>query len=187
MFLFLWVKIDNIYGGQPNVIPIADSPSEQQMLEIGPELRLPQPADLAGRFYSVADYHGLYSRGEATPLQVVEALLPLIRRDVEPISKYAVAWLQTDVDAVLSAARASTERWQSNKPLGILDGVPFGVKDDIDVKGFVSTMAMKVDGRKDYFQKPASSTEWPVTKLLEAGAIMVGKMNQHEIGMGMVQ
>ncbi|KAK5657025.1 hypothetical protein OQA88_3550 [Cercophora sp. LCS_1] len=168
---------------QPNVIPLAEGPSSQKMLEIGPELQLPQPENLPGRFYSVADYHGLYSRGEATPLQVVEALLPLIRRDVEPRSKYAVAWLQTDADEVLAAAKASTARWAAREPLGILDGVPFGVKDDIDVKGFVSTMAMKVDKREPYFTKPATETIWPVTKLQEAGAIMIGKMNQHEIGM----
>ena len=153
------------------------------MLEIGPELREPQPLDLAGRFYSAADYHAMYSRGETTPLQVVEALLPLIRRDVTPRSKYSVAWLQTDVEAVLAAARESTERWQNKQPLSVLDGVPFGVKDDIDVKGFVSTMAMKVDESHEYFRKPAKSTEWPVLKLMDAGGILMGKMNQHEIGM----
>lgn len=153
------------------------------MEEFTPELQLPQPGDLAGRFYSVADYHGLYSRGEATPLQVVEALLPLIRRDVSPRSKYAVAWLQTDVEAVLAAARASTERWAAKEPLGILDGVPFGVKDDIAVEGFVSTMAMKEDKREPYFSKPETETAWPVVKLIEQGAIMMGKMNQHEIGL----
>ncbi len=167
---------------QPNVIPLSDG-SPQKMLELGPELQLPQPVDLAGRFYSVADYHGLYSRGEVTPLQVVEALLPLIRRDVTPRSEYSVAWLQTDVEAVLAAARASTERWEAKEPLGILDGVPFGVKDDIEVAGFVSTMAMKVDEKEPYFTKPETETAWPVRKMIEAGAIMLGKMNQHEIGM----
>ncbi len=154
------------------------------MLELGPEIQLPQPADTPGRFSSVADYHALYSRGEATPLQVVEALLPLIRRDVVPQSKYASAWLQTDVEGVLAAARASTARWAAKEPLGILDGVPFGVKDDIDVKGFVSTMGMRVDKSEAYFNTPETTTMWPVVKLQEAGAIMMGKMNQHEIGMG---
>ncbi|KAK0657718.1 amidase signature domain-containing protein [Cercophora newfieldiana] len=167
----------------PNVIPLPESTAAQRMLEIGPELMEPEPLDLAGRFYSVADYHGMYSRGEVTPLQVVQALLPLIRRDVTPPSKYSVAWLQTDADAVLAAARASTERWKNKRPLGVLDGVPVGIKDDIDVEGFVSTMAMATDEKHDYFQKPAAATAWPVQKLLEAGAIMMGKMNQHEIGM----
>jgi Asp-tRNA(Asn)/Glu-tRNA(Gln) amidotransferase A subunit family amidase len=154
------------------------------MLPITRDLQTPQPADLPGRFHSAADYHAAYQSGAVTPLQVAEALLPLIRRDVTPQSKYAVAWTQTDVDAVLAAARASTERWKAGKPLGIMDGVPFGVKDDVSVKGFVSTMGMRVDQREGYFQKPCEVTAWPAGKLEAAGGIMMGKMNQHEVGMG---
>lgn len=165
------------------MIPLADGPDSQRMLELDDELRRPQPDDLPGRFLSVADYHALYRRGEATPLDVVEALLPLIRRDVTPRSPYSVAWLQTDVDAVLAAARASTARWAAGAPLGILDGVPFGVKDDIPVAGFVSTMAIPPQPSEPYFQTPETETAWPVLKLQDAGAILLGKMNQHEIGM----
>ncbi|KAK0734817.1 amidase signature domain-containing protein [Lasiosphaeria miniovina] len=168
---------------QPNVIPLGEGPSAQTMLELGPELGTPQPADLVGRFHSVADYHELYRSGAATPLQVAETLLPLIRRDIEPQSKYAVAWLQTNVDEVLAAAKASAERWAAGAPLGLLDGVPFGVKDDCDVRGFVSTMALRIDKSLPYFNTPATETCWPALKLQEAGGIMMGKMNQHEAGM----
>lgn len=169
---------------QPNVIALGDGSAPTGMLELDPSLQLPQPADRPGRFYSAADYHALYRSGEATPLQVVEALLPLIRRDVEPQSQYAAAWTHCYVEEVLAAARASTERWAAGKPLGILDGVPFGVKDDTEVKGYVSTMGMRPDPAEEYFSRPEEKTVWPVKKLEEAGAIMVGKMNQHEIGMG---
>ncbi|KAK4100716.1 amidase signature enzyme [Parathielavia hyrcaniae] len=170
----------------PNVIPLADpnSPTDAAgILELALNLQTPQPADLAGRFYSAADYHALYRSGAATPLQVAEALLPLVRRDVAKPSEYALAWTQTNVDAVRAAARASTERWMAGKSLGILDGVPFGVKDDVSVKGFVSTMGMRVDQEHEYFRVPCDGTAWPVVKLEDAGAIMMGKMNQHEIGM----
>ena len=166
------------------MIPLADASSPTSgMLEITSDLQTPQSADLAGRFHSAADYHALYQSGAATPLQVAEALLPLVRRDVQPQSKYAVAWTQTDADGVLAAARASTARWAAGRPLGVMDGVPFGVKDDIDVKGFVSTMGMRVDKREEYFNKPREQTAWPAEKLEEAGGIMMGKMNQHEVGM----
>ena len=72
----------------------------------------------------------------------------------------------------------------AGKPLGILDGVPFGVKDDVAVNGFVSTMGMRVDEGEAYFRQPKAETAWPVRKLEEAGGVMMGKMNQHEIGMG---
>ncbi|GAB1310019.1 N-acylethanolamine amidohydrolase [Madurella fahalii] len=168
---------------QPNVIALSDTNSPTSMLELHPSLQLPQPTDLPGRFYSIADYHDLYKSGEVTPLQVVETLLPLIRRDVQPQSKYAVAWTHCNVEEVLAAARASTERWAAGKPLGILDGVPFGVKDDLEVKGYVSTRAMKVNKAEAFFNKPEQRTIWPAKVLEDAGAIMVGKMNQQEVGM----
>lgn len=56
--------------------------------------------------------------------------------------------------------------------------MPFGVKADLEVAGYVNTMGMKVDKRFDYFNQPAEESIWPVRKLEEAGAIMVGKMNQ---------
>ncbi|KLU81364.1 hypothetical protein MAPG_00454 [Magnaporthiopsis poae ATCC 64411] len=86
-------------------------------------------------------------------------------------------------DEVLADARASTARWAAGKPLGRLDGVPFGAKCDTDVTGYVSTYGMRPDKRYAFFRKVADKTLWPVLKLKEAGAIMVGHMNMHEVGM----
>jgi len=154
------------------------------MLPFEEALITPQSSDLPGRFYSAADYHALYRSGKVTPLQVAEALLPLIQRGPNE-SKYAAAWTHCHPEEVLAAAEASTERWARGQPLSVLDGVPFGVKDDVDVEGFVSSMGMRVDeGKAEYFRKVRETTSWPVRKLIEAGAVLVGKMNQHEVGMG---
>lgn len=97
---------------------------------------------------------------------------------------YSLAWLDTHVEPLLAAARASTARYAAGTPLGPLDGVPFGVKADIAVAGYVNTMGMRADAAKHaYFAHPEPTTVWPVRKLEDAGALMVGKMNQHEIGM----
>lgn len=146
---------------------------------VGPELFPAQPTDLPGRYYSAADYHALYASGEVTPLQVAETVLSLIR----PGAKYADAWRWIKEDAVLAAAAASTERWANGQQKGLLDGVPFGVKDDVDVEGYLSTMGMKVHPGVEFFEKPAAETAWPVRQLEEEGAVMMGKMNMHEVGM----
>lgn len=96
---------------------------------------------------------------------------------------YAKAWLDINPEAVLAAARASTERYAAGTPLGVLDGVPFGVKADLPVKGYVTTMGMRADPSLSFFRDPAPETLWPVQKLEDAGAVMLGKMNQHEVGM----
>lgn len=58
--------------------------------------------------------------------------------------------------------------------------MPFGVKADLEVAGYVNTMGMTVNKSFDYFNTPAKESIWPVRKLEEVGAIMVGKMNQRE-------
>jgi Asp-tRNA(Asn)/Glu-tRNA(Gln) amidotransferase A subunit family amidase len=146
---------------------------------VNPELFPAQATDTPGRYYSAADYHALYKSGEVTPLDVAQTLLGLIRAP----SKYANAWRWVNEDAVLSSARDSTERWAAGKPKGLLDGVPFGAKDDVDVKGYVSTIGMKVDKSIPFFNKVATESEWSIVKLQEAGAILLGKLHMHEVGM----
>lgn len=96
---------------------------------------------------------------------------------------YSRAWLEVHVDDVRAAARASTARYAAGKPLGPLDGIPYGVKSDVGLKGYVSTSGMRPDPRLAFFSAVCEESEWPVRKLEEAGAVMVGQMNQHEIGM----
>jgi hypothetical protein len=144
-------------------------------------LRVP-PYDASGRFYTVADYHDAYKSGRLTPSDVVEVLLPLIRRDVPDRSPHATAFIDSQVDAVREAAEASTKRWKGGRPLGILDGVPFGAKDDLDVKGY----KRYIGSTKDYTEGREVETSWCVAKVEEAGGIMVGKLSMHELGMGMM-
>jgi hypothetical protein len=177
----------NTDQAKPNVIPLGDGTSSSSTPTIDADFFAQQPADLPGRFYSAADYHALYRSGKATPVQVAEAVLSLIQRTSSASSSensHATAWTQTDPERVRAAARASAERWAKGTPLGIMDGVPFGAKDDVDVAGFVTTLGMRVNKSEEYFKHPAEETSWAVVKLEEAGGIMMGKMNQHEIGMG---
>lgn len=116
-----------------------------------------------------------------TPLQVAKALLPLITRGQDPPAKYESAWSVTREDLVLAAAKKSTERYAAGQHLGVLDGVPIGVKDDTDVEGYISHMGRPFDPSDPFF-KPATSTIWPIAQLEAAGAIVIGKQVMHELG-----
>ncbi|KXJ96828.1 amidase signature domain-containing protein [Microdochium bolleyi] len=159
----------------------AAAATSQKRLAIDPELMLRQPESLPGRFLSAADYHELYKSGAVTPTQVAEALLPLISRGQSPPAKYEAAWAVTDRDLALRAAAASTERYANGSALGVLDGVPVGVKDDCDVEGYVSHTGLQYDAGHPYF-KPAKATTWPVKQLEAAGAVVIGKLAMHELG-----
>jgi hypothetical protein len=82
-----------------------------------------------GPFPSVLDYHEAYKTGRSTPLEVVEKLLPLVKRSKdgsvkgEGAGKHAVAFLSSKADIVRKAAEESSLRWKEGKQRGILDGV----------------------------------------------------------------
>ncbi|OAL54074.1 amidase signature enzyme [Pyrenochaeta sp. DS3sAY3a] len=141
--------------------------------------RLPPGSKPDTRFYTIKDYNDAYSSGTLTPSDVIEVLLPLIRRDVATRSPYSAAFMESRVDEIKQAAVASTQRWKQGKPLGVLDGVPFGVKDDLDIKGY----KRYIGTTHDYTGGGAKETSWCAKKVEDEGAILVGKLTMHELGM----
>ncbi|CAM1501328.1 Fc.00g104900.m01.CDS01 [Cosmosporella sp. VM-42] len=142
-----------------DVIPISEASD-------APETRIPQPLSpktsnrlqaplQRATYYSVVGYHAMYLSGETNPTDVAQALLPLIRRDASPPTKHATACMNTRVDLVMKTAEASTIRYQENRSLGNLDGVPAGVKDDFDLDGYPMTMG----SLRDYSGKAFSRAQ----------------------------
>ncbi|CAK7219026.1 hypothetical protein SCUCBS95973_003683 [Sporothrix curviconia] len=176
---------------KPRVIPTAkpgETASTETFLPFGPDVLEPQHTQHDIRYYSTADYRALYRSGALSPVDVVEALLPLVQRGQGSI--YEKAFLVTHVDEVLTAAKASAARWAAGAPLGPLDGVPITIKCDIDVQGYVSTAGINPRLEDDAFGKrypklrePATTTDWAAQKLLDAGALLVAQNNMHELGM----
>ena len=105
-----------------------------------------------------------------TPLQVAEALLPLIRRDVDSPTQHSIAFLSTKVDLVRKAAEESTARYKTGKPLSPLDGVPMAVKDEEDLTGYRKCSGSRLD-----FTHKDDITSYCVQRWLDAGALCLGK------------
>ena len=164
----------------PTVIPVADFGVTLAPKYTEPGGPRSSSLDRTKRYYSILDFHEDYRSGKLTPTAVVDALLPLISRDVEAPTQHSTAFLETRVDLVRKAAEASTLRYKEGKPLGVLDGVPVGVKDEVDVKGYKTR-----NGSKREPKEIPDATSWCVAKWEEEGAIVLGKMNMHELGMGL--
>ncbi|KAK8089336.1 Fatty acid amide hydrolase [Apiospora hydei] len=166
---------------QPVVTPLGSGDDTLSKPSITPDLVQRQPDELAGRFHSAADYHELYKSGKLTPVQVAEALLPLISQDQESGAKYGAAWATVNEEIALEAAKASAKRYAAGKPLSVLDGVPFAVKDDLNVKGYTSHVGLQRQEGIPFFDE-AKETIWPVAQLEAAGGLMIGKVTMHELG-----
>jgi allophanate hydrolase len=92
----------------------------------------------------------------------------------------AHAWImRPDPQAVLAQARAVDARLAAGEKLP-LAGVPFAVKDNIDVAGLPTTAACPA-----YAYEP-EATATVVARLLAAGAILMGKTNLDQFATGLV-
>jgi Asp-tRNA(Asn)/Glu-tRNA(Gln) amidotransferase A subunit family amidase len=134
-------------------------------------------AHLDFRFWSCRDYHMFYKSKKLTPTQVVERLLQCIHES-NTATPPLRAFSHVNAQDVMEQAQASTQRWNQGKPISVLDGVPVGVKDELDVRGYATWLGTKFFGSG----KLATQDGYCIAKLREAGAIIVGKTGMAEIG-----
>lgn len=116
------------------------------------------------------DIHGLtaaYARGTLTPADVIEEVYRRIAAEGErPI------WITLVSKSEAQAKAASA-------PRGPLYGIPFAVKDNIDVAGLPTTCACPD------FAYAADETAHAVALLEAAGAILIGKTNLDQFATGL--
>ncbi len=159
-------------GALSAALPEPPPPDLGQVLAGTPE---PRPGY---RFERVADFAHAYREGRATPEQVAERVLEAIAasdRGPTPLR----AFIATDPDDLRAQARASAERHREGRPLGPLDGVPVAVKDELDQVPFPTTVGTRFLGGGR-----AREDATVVARLRAAGALLIGKANMHEIGIG---
>jgi allophanate hydrolase len=123
----------------------------------------------------IASLRRAYRDGGASPVQVVDDLLSRIEGDATP-----GVWIQRREAAELRAEARAVEAKHSRGSLPPLYGIPFGVKDSIDVAGVPTTVACPG------FAYVAETTAPVVERLRAAGALYVGKTNLDQFATGLV-
>jgi allophanate hydrolase len=115
-----------------------------------------------------------YGGGSLSPRRLVEQLLEqLAASDADSV------WIARVPDGELRARAAALEQLAASER-GALWGVPFAVKDNIDVAGMATTAACP-----DFAYRPPRSAP-VVERLLAAGAILLGKTNLDQFATGLV-
>ena len=116
-----------------------------------------------------------YQARSLSPVEVTRAVLERIAE----LNARLKSFLLVLGDSAQREAQESEQRYRTGTARGPLDGVPLSVKDLFDVAGHPTTAASRVLG-----SPVASADSTVVARLREAGAVLVGKNNLHELAYG---
>jgi aspartyl-tRNA(Asn)/glutamyl-tRNA(Gln) amidotransferase subunit A len=123
---------------------------------------------------SAVDLIAGYRAGQFSPSEVLEDVLAHIAI-WEPHIKALYAF---DPDGARAVAKDSTARWQKGEPIGLLDGVPTTIKENIATKGVPVPL-----GAATTKLVPAAADAPPAARLREAGAVIFSKTTMPDYGM----
>jgi aspartyl-tRNA(Asn)/glutamyl-tRNA(Gln) amidotransferase subunit A len=118
---------------------------------------------------------GLVSSGEVSAVEVAQAHLDRIAA----VDGDVHAFLRVDTEGALASAAAVDAKVKAGEKLSVLAGVPLGLKDILATNGLPTTCGSRV---LDGWIPPYDATV--VTKLREAGVVILGKTNMDEFAMG---
>lgn len=113
-------------------------------------------------------------QGHITPTELCKKCLSLIKK-----TKYLNAYITVSEELALKQAEESEKRYKQGQSLGDLDGIPVAVKDNFSTSGIETTCASNM--LKGYLP-PYNATV--VQRLLDQGALLMGKTNLDEFAMG---
>ncbi len=131
------------------------------------------PTSLTG--LSMSDAARLIATREISPLELTEAVLTRIT-DVQPKLN---AYITVLGEMARDKARLAEQEIMAGNQRSALHGIPFAVKDNYHVAGVPTTGGSRL--MEGYV---ADQTATAVTRLQDAGAILLGKLNTWEYGTG---
>ena len=124
---------------------------------------------------SIKELHQQLVSKERSATEIAQEVLTHIET-VEPKVK---AFLSVTAEQALNSAKQVDAKIAAGESIGILEGIPLGVKDNMCTKGIKTTCASQILAN---FVPPYESTV--TQKLKDAGVVVVGKTNLDEFAMG---
>ncbi|WP_299592279.1 amidase [uncultured Microbulbifer sp.] len=140
------------------------------------ELNNPQSVDYEFLLQDAAIHASLMREGELSSVALTQQVLSAI----DQLNPKLNCYFAVDREGALAAAQASDARRQRGEVLSAIDGLTVAVKDNIDVKGLVTTAGLGLPENTPVAQRDS----FVVNKLRRAGAIILGKLNLHEAALG---
>jgi aspartyl-tRNA(Asn)/glutamyl-tRNA(Gln) amidotransferase subunit A len=131
--------------------------------------------DDALHFLSIAEAARLIEQRRLSPVDLTRAYLDRI----EAIDPQLNAYLLVTADKALEQARAAEAEITAGRHRGPMHGIPFALKDIYCTAGIRTTCHSRT--RMDYVPAFDATT---VSKLYDAGAVLLGKLSTHEFAHG---
>ncbi|MBW4569416.1 MAG: Asp-tRNA(Asn)/Glu-tRNA(Gln) amidotransferase subunit GatA [Tolypothrix carrinoi HA7290-LM1] len=124
---------------------------------------------------SIRELHTQLIKKERSAVEITQEALDRIQA-LEPKLH---SFLHVTAERALEQARAVDAKIAAGEEIGMLAGIPIGIKDNMCTKGIPTTCASRI---LENFVPPYESTV--TQKLADADAVMVGKTNLDEFAMG---
>ena len=125
--------------------------------------------------FTIRQIHNLLKNKEISAKEITKAYLEKIEKTDNNIS----AFLDLFQESALKQAEAVDKDISSGREIGLLEGIPYAVKDNILVKDFKCSAASKI--LENYI---ASYDATVIEKLNKEKAVVLGKTNLDEFAMG---
>jgi aspartyl-tRNA(Asn)/glutamyl-tRNA(Gln) amidotransferase subunit A len=126
-------------------------------------------------YLTIRELATLLRTREISPVEVVDACLARI----ETLNRTLNAFVTVLRDEAREQAKAAEAEMLAGKWRGPLHGVPVGIKDFYDTANVRTTAAFE-----RFKDRVPNRDAAAVDQLKRAGAIVIGKMNMHQLGMG---
>ncbi|MEO1006005.1 MAG: Asp-tRNA(Asn)/Glu-tRNA(Gln) amidotransferase subunit GatA [Cyanobacteria bacterium J06638_38] len=124
---------------------------------------------------SIKELHQQLVNKERSAVEIAQATL----KQIEAVEPKVKAFLAVTSDRAIATAKAVDDKIAAGESIGMLEGIPLGIKDNMCTKGIKTTCASQILAN---FVPPYESTV--TQKLKEAGMVIVGKTNLDEFAMG---
>ena len=124
---------------------------------------------------SIQELHKLLVSKELSCTELTEEFLQHIDKNEQNIQ----AFLTLTEETALAKAAEIDKKIASKEEIGLLEGIPVALKDNICTEGIRTTCASRM---LDNFVPPYDATV--AQKLADAGTVLLGKLNMDEFGMG---